>query len=99
MDATRTLGAPPIRNFDTDEELCAYFIDWKRLIRKLHTDRRVKIPLDQGEKKRVKIRTGIRQEFCLAPMLLDLYSENVTNETLEGSAHFKIRGHVILTVK
>ena len=55
----------------------------RKVIRKFHTDRKVKIPLDQGETKSVKIRTGVRQECCLAPILLDLQSEFLTNEALE----------------
>jgi len=71
----------------------------RRLIRKFHTDREVKIALDKGETKSVEIRTGFRQDCCLAPILLDMQSEFVTNESLEGFAHFKIRGQVIRTMK
>ena len=69
------------------------------LIRKFHTDRKVKIPLDHGETKSAEIRTGVRQEWCLAPILLDMQSEFVTNEVLEVFVHFKIRGQVIHTIK
>jgi hypothetical protein len=71
----------------------------RRMKRKFHMDKKVKISLDQGETKSVKIRTGVRQECCLAPILLDLQGKFVTNKALEGFAHFKIREQVIRTLK
>jgi len=67
--------------------------------RKFHMDRKVKISLEQGEPKSVKIRTGVRHECCLAPILLDLQGKFVTNKALEGFAHFKTREQVIRTIK
>jgi hypothetical protein len=59
----------------------------------------VKIRLDQGETRSVKIGRGIRQVCCLSPILFNLYSEYLTKEALEGFGDFKIGGQVICTVK
>jgi hypothetical protein len=75
-------------------------IDWRnrRLISKLYMEQSVKIRLDQGETRSVKIGRGVRQVCCLSPILFNLYSEYLTKESLEGFGDFKI-GQVIRTVK
>jgi hypothetical protein len=76
-------------------------INWckRRLISKLYMEQSVKIQLDQGEKRSVKIGRGVRQGCCLSPILFNLYSEYLTKEALEGSGDFEIEGQVICTVK
>jgi hypothetical protein len=76
-------------------------IDWhkSRLISKLYMEQSVKVRLDQGEARSVKIGRGDRQGCCLSPILFNLYSEYLTKEALEGFRDFKIGGQVIRTVK
>ena len=76
-------------------------IDWRerRLISNLYMPQSVKIRLNQGETIRVKIVGGVRQGYCLSPILFNLYSECLTKESLEGFGDFKIGGQVIHTVK
>jgi hypothetical protein len=76
-------------------------IDWRerRLISKLYMEQSVKIRLDRGETRSVKIGRGVRQGCCLSPIVLNLYSEYLTKEALEGFGGFKIGGQVIRTVK
>jgi hypothetical protein len=59
----------------------------------------VKIRLDQGKTRSVKIGRGVRQGCCLSSILFNLYSEYLTKEALEGFGDFKIGGQVICTVK
>jgi hypothetical protein len=59
----------------------------------------VKVRLDQGETRSVKIGRAVRQGCCLSPILVNLYSEYLTKEALEGVGDFKIGGEVIRTVK
>ena len=42
----------------------------------------VKVRLDQGETKIVKIGRGVRQRCSLSPTVFNLYSEYFTNESL-----------------
>ena len=75
---------------------------WENYITQLYNqpnrpDERVKIRLDEGEIRRVKIGRGVRWGCCLSQILFNLYSECLTKEAVEGSGTFKIGGHVIRT--
>jgi hypothetical protein len=59
----------------------------------------VKVRLDQGEMRSVKIRRGVREGGCLSPILFNLHSEYLTKEALEGFGDFKIGEQAIRTVK
>jgi hypothetical protein len=76
-------------------------IDWheRRLISKLYMEQSIKVRMNQGEMRSVKIERGVRQGCCLSPILFNLYSEYLTKEALEGFGDFKIEGQVICTVK
>jgi hypothetical protein len=76
-------------------------IDWheRRLISKLYMEQSVKIRLDQGEKRSVKIGRGVRQGCCLSLILFNLYSKYLTKQALEGFGDFKVGEQVIRTVK
>jgi hypothetical protein len=66
-------------------------IAWRerRLISKVYMEQSVKIRLDQGETKSVKIGRGVRQGCCLSLTLFNLYSEYLTKKALEGFGDFK----------
>jgi len=76
-------------------------IDWRerRLISNLYMVQSVKVRLNRGETRSVKIGRGVRQGCCLSPVLFNLYSECLTKEALEGFGDFKIGGQIIHTVK
>jgi hypothetical protein len=76
-------------------------IDWRerRLIRNLYTAQSVKVRLNRGETRNVKIGRGVRLGCCLSPVLFNLYSECLTKEALERFGDFKIGGQIIHTVK
>jgi len=76
-------------------------IDWRerRLISNLYMTQSVKVRLNRGETRRVKIVKGVRQGCCLSPILFNLYSEYLTKEASEGLGDFKIGGQIIHTVK
>jgi hypothetical protein len=76
-------------------------IEWRerRLISNLYMTQSVKVRLNRGETKSVKIGRGVRQLCCLSPILFNLYSECLTKEALEGFGDFKIGGQIIHTVK
>jgi hypothetical protein len=57
-------------------------------------DQSVKVHVDQGETKCVKIGGEVRQGCCLSPILFNLYSEYITKEALEGFGDFKIGGEL-----
>jgi len=71
-------------------------INWheRRLISKLYMEQKVKVRLDQGETRSVKIGRGVRQGCCLSPILFNLYSECLTKEALDGLGDFKVRGAI-----
>ena len=75
--------------------------DWRerRLISNLYMAQSVKVRLNRGETRSVKIGREIRQGCCLSPILFNLYSEYLTKEALEGLGDFKIGGQIIHTVK
>jgi len=76
-------------------------IDWheRRLISKLYMDQRVKVRLDRGKTRSVKIGRGVTQGCCLSPILFNMYSECLTKEALDGIGDFNIGGQIIQTVK
>jgi predicted DNA-binding protein len=76
-------------------------IDWceRRLIGNLYMAQSVKVRLNCGETRSVKIGRGVRQGCCLSPVLFNLYSECLTKEALEGFGDFKIGRQIIHTVK
>ena len=47
----------------------------------------------------MQIGRGVRQGFCLSPILFNLYSECLTKEALDGLGDFNIGGQIIQTVK
>jgi len=51
-------------------------IDWRegRLISNLYMAQSVKVRLNRGETRSVKIGRGVRQGCCLSPILFNLYS-------------------------
>ena len=75
--------------------------DWRerRLTGNLYMAQSVKVRLNRGETRSVKIGRGVRQGCSLSPVLLNLYSEYLTKEALEGFGDFKIGGQIIHTVK
>jgi len=76
-------------------------IDWRerRLISNLYTAQSVKVRLNQGETRSMKTGRGVRQGWCLSPILFNLYSECLTEEGLEGFGDFQIGRHIIHAVK
>jgi len=76
-------------------------IDWHErvLISNLYMAQNVKVRLNRGETRSVKIGRGVREGCCLSPILFNLYSEFLTKEALEGFGDFKIGGQIIHTVK
>jgi hypothetical protein len=76
-------------------------IGWREriFICKVYRDESVNVRLDQEERKNVKTGGGVRQGCCdLLPILLNLYSEYLTTDALEGFGDFK-KGPAIRTVK
>jgi hypothetical protein len=59
----------------------------------------VKVRLNRGKTRSVKIGMGVRQGCCLSQILFNLYSDCLTKEALEGFGDFKFGGQIIHTVK
>jgi hypothetical protein len=76
-------------------------IDWRerRLINNFYMVNSVKVRLNRGDTRSVKIGRGVRQGCCFSPILFILYSEYLSKEALEGLGDFKIGGQIIHTVK
>jgi hypothetical protein len=76
-------------------------IDWheRRLISNLYMAQSIKVRLNRGETRSVKIGREVRQGCFLSPILFNLYSECLNKEALEGFGDFKIGGQIIHTVK
>ena len=70
----------------------------RRLISNLYMTQSVKVRLNRGETRSVKIGRGVRQGCCLSPILFNFYSECLTKEDLEGFGVFKIDRQFIHTV-
>ena len=47
----------------------------------------------------MQIGSGVRQGYCLSPILFNLYSECLTKEDLEVFGDFKIEGQIFHTMK
>jgi len=74
-------------------------IEWREriLISNLYTTQCVKVRLNRGEARIVKIGRGVRKGCCLSSILFSLYSEYLTKGALEGFGDFKIGGKIINT--
>jgi hypothetical protein len=61
-------------------------IDWRegRFICKLYKDPSIKIRLDQGETRSVKIGRGGRTVCCLMSLLFNMYSEYLNRKLFKG---------------
>jgi hypothetical protein len=75
--------------------------DWRegRLTGNLYMGQGVRVRLNRGETRSVKIRSAVRQGCCLSPFVFNWYSECLTEGSLEGFGDFKIGGQIIHTVK
>jgi hypothetical protein len=76
-------------------------IDWRerRLISNLYIAQSVKARLNRGETRSLKFGRGFREGCSLSPILLNLYSDCLEKEALEGFGYFKIGGQIIHAVK
>ena len=66
--------------------------DWRerRLISNLYMAEGVKLRLNRGERRSVKIGKGIREGCCVSQILFNLHNEFLTKEALEVLGDFKI---------
>jgi hypothetical protein len=76
-------------------------IDWRerRLISNLYVAQSVKVRLDRGETGSVKIGRGVRQAWCVSPILFGWYCECLTEGALKGFGDLKIGEQIISSVK
>jgi hypothetical protein len=76
-------------------------IDWseRKLTSNLYMAQSVKVRLNRGELRSVKIGRGVRQGCCLSAIMFNLYSECFTKGALEEFVEFQIGGQIIHTVK
>jgi retron-type reverse transcriptase len=60
--------------------------DWqkRRLVSKMDMEQSVKVRLDQGETRSVKIGRGVRQGWCLSPILFNYTASTLRRELLKG---------------
>ena len=72
-------------------------IDWCE--RRLIMAQSVKVRLNRGETRSVKIGRGVRQGCCLSSIRFNLYSKCLIKEALQGFGDFKIGGQIIQTVE
>ena len=56
---------------------------------------RVKLRLNQMKTDNVKIGRGVRQGYCMSPILFNLYGEYLIKEALAEVGDFKIEGRII----
>ena len=55
--------------------------------------------LNQGETVSVQIGRGVRQGYCMSPILFNLYGEYLIKEALAEVGDFKIGGRIIKKVR
>ena len=74
--------------------------DWntRKFISKLYRHQSVKVRLDQGKAMSVNTGREVTEDCCLSLIRFNSYSENLTNEALEGFGNFKT-GQVIRTLR
>jgi hypothetical protein len=71
----------------------------RRLISNLYMAQTVKVRLNRGETRRVKIGRGDRRGCCLSPILFNLYNEYLAKKALKVLEDLKIGGKIIHNVK
>jgi hypothetical protein len=76
-----------------------YSLALKKIITNLYMAQSVKVQLNEGETRSVKIVRRVRHGCCLSPILFNYYSKCLTKEALEGFGDFKIGGQIIHSVK
>jgi len=65
---------------------------------RLYMDQSVKLKLDQGDTRSVKTGKGVRQGYCFSSTLINLQSQYLTKEAVEGFGDFRT-GQVVCKVK
>ena len=73
----------------------------RRLIRNLYYNQKAHVRYDNGTTEDFDIRKGVRQGCILSPILFNLYSERIINETLVKipDKGIKFNGHLITNVR
>ena len=61
----------------------------------IHGTKRLHLHFNQGETDSVKIGRGVRQGFCMSPILFNLYGEHLMKEALVDVGDSKIGGRII----